>query len=652
MSRTYSVPGVYRQEIDLSEIILPRGISNGGIVVRAKTGPVNRPVLISNDKEFIDTFGNPIFTSGYTSANEAGKLTPEYGYGAYASLEFLKESSTLYVVRAYTPENDVYSNVEVTASTSSLAFSADSDGISGLAWTKGDRLDQKNYISVLDKDAEGKSTFIVGALGPGKQGDNIAITIETFSLSADWRFVYDDYPTSGLVASATNTSSSGTSALSGNTDWMTTWYPIASNIMKINVYTKSDGTTWDSLYRKSEDRTEGKLYLNPVETFYGSLKEDLKDGNGNNLFIEPVINGNSNYIYVKKGLNSTTSLPLLLDTSAGLLPYGYDYDSNGSIKEEYIRYMSSATSGSDNNRLMVLSGGKSKDKVDPNSNDDVNAWAIFEDRENVDVQILIGTSNNTSVKQEMGRIAATRADAIATVQAAGLSDDTTSEVIAQEAYGYRTPSYVAIYGGYSKIYDQYNDKFVYLPNSIFGAALFARVDNIANPWDAPAGINRAVLSVLDQRKIFVDNEIGKLYDRNINVPKFIRGTGYVMWGQKTAQLKASALDRINVRRNLLYIENNVEKSLLPFVFENNTAKTRLRVWSLVDEFLAGVQAGGGLTAYQVVVDETNNTPAVIDSNRLNVDIYVQPARTIEFIQLTTVITRTGVSFEEVRIATA
>jgi phage tail sheath protein FI len=131
--------------------------------------------------------------------------------------------------------------------------------------------------------------------------------------------------------------------------------------------------------------------------------------------------------------------------------------------------------------------------------------------------------------------------------------------------------------------------------------------------------------------------------------RFIRGTGFVMWGQKTAQQKKSALDRISVRRNLLFMENNIEIALFPFTFENNTVQTRLRVFSLIDNFLAGVQAGGGLTDYEVVVDETNNTPTIIDSNQMNVDVYVQPTRTAEFIQFTTIVTRTGISFSDVRL---
>jgi len=97
------------------------------------------------------------------------------------------------------------------------------------------------------------------------------------------------------------------------------------------------------------------------------------------------------------------------------------------------------------------------------------------------------------------------------------------------------------------------------------------------------------------------------------------------------------------------MQTNIERSLNDFVFENNTQQTRLRVFSVIDEFLAGIRAGDGLYDYSVVIDESNNTPAVIDSNQLNVDIYVQPTKTIEFIQFTTVITRTGVSFSDVQL---
>jgi phage tail sheath protein FI len=101
---------------------------------------------------------------------------------------------------------------------------------------------------------------------------------------------------------------------------------------------------------------------------------------------------------------------------------------------------------------------------------------------------------------------------------------------------------------------------------------------------------------------------------------------------------------------MLYIENNIETVLVNFVFENNTTRTRARVFSLIDPFLSQVKAAGGLTDYELVVDETNNTPDIIDANQMNVDCYLQPSRTAEYINMRTIITRTGVSFETVNIA--
>jgi hypothetical protein len=636
MARVFKAPGIKRQEIDLSEILVPVGISNGAVVIRAKKGPVNRTVLVSNDKEFIETFGEPTFTSGTDITTVNGKLIPEYGYGAYAALEFLKESSSLYVVRDYTTTADTYAFATYD---SNAAFTNQVTGVSGAKFVRGNRLDAPDYISIIDDYAgvggSGASSFVVAYKGPGADGNSVAVTVEPFSLSADWKFAYDDYPSSAHPASA----------ISLVDTEIERWYPIASQVFKLNVYVKDTAKEWQDYYRTEAERTAGTLYIAPVESFYGAIKEDLKDGNKNDLFIENIINGNSKYIYVKKGTSLASNHFAYVNNVAENTVLPDAEDTNG---DTYVKY-NMTTSGSGSNRLSILAGGASKQT---NGLSDTDGWVIFEDRENANVNILIGTSYVTAVKQEIGRIAAVRADCIAVVPAGELDDDTTAEVKASEIYGYRGPSYVAIYAGFSKIFDTYNDKYVYLPNSIYGAELMARTDNVGNPWDAPAGTNRGILPVVDQRKVWTETEIGELYDFNINVPKLIRGSGHTMWGNKTSQMKKSALDRINVRRNLLYIENNIEISLFPFMFENNTARTRLRVFNLVDSFLSSVQAAGGLTSYKVVCDESNNPSSVIDANQLNVDIYVAPGRTIEFIQLTTIVTRTNISFEEVQLATA
>lgn len=635
MPRTFKTPGVYRKEIDLSEILVPAGISDGGIVIRATKGPVNRPVLVSNDKEFVETFGEPYFVSG-TGTTPKERLIPEYGYGSYAALEYLKESSVLYVVRDF-DSGDKYASCTFAPASDAVTYTSGT-GISGDETTTPDKVD---VISILDTASSGDNTLLVAPRYPGTDGDSLAVTIERFNTSADWKFAYDQYP---LVVSATSAqflsgaTDQGTSAM--GTTSIYSYYPIASKVFKMNVYSKRTDQEWTDLFGTSADKANNKLRIAPIETFYGVLEDGVKDSNKNNLFIESVVNGNSSQIYVKAGTN-LAAVRFPVATTGTDIPVREDSTS------VYVNYTTEATGNAVG--LNQLTGGAvSKD----NGLDNTGGWSFFESREDVNASILICPSYDQTQKQTVASVAAKRLDCIAVTQTGELDDNSTQTVLAAEKYGYQSPSYVALYAGYSKVYDNYNDKIVYLPNAIFGAQLMARGDNIANPWDAPAGIDRATLAVLDQRKIWSFDDIGKLYEKNINTTRFIRGTGHVMWGQKTAQLKNSALDRINVRRNLLYIENNIEPALLPFVFENNTDKTRLRIFTIVDEFLAGVQAGGGLTAYEVVCDTTNNTPTVIDSNQLNVDIYVQPTRTAEFIQFTTVVTRTGVSFSEVRLAVA
>lgn len=611
MARTFSTPGVYRREIDLSDILVPAGISNGGIVIRSFKGPINRPVLITNDKDYIDTFGAPYFVSGSSLTN---KLVPEFGYGAYAALEFLKESTSLYVVRDFTSTTDKYASVGVHATAVS---GIPQNGIATATVTNPDKADKIQNIDDVTMITSAHGALLVAATYPGTDGNSIAVTVESFSTSADWKYNYDSYPTD---ISATYTSATVANVLS--------WYPIASKVFKLNVYTKDTSVDWTSYYSSPSDSSgTGKLRISPVETFYASLIP-LQDADNKNLYAPIVINGNSKYIYVKTD-GTTTNFTAL--TASSQLP-------NGDDGNPYVQYT----------KLLQLAGG-AIDKDDGLGSDSVDAWNLFTNREDVNVNILINPDPDTTVKQTVANIAAKRMDCIAVSQVGNVSVNTFQNVIESEQYGYVGPSYHALYAGYSKVYDQYNDKYVFLPNAIYGAQLMARVDNIADPWTAPAGIDRGTLSVIDQNKVFSFDDIGKMYDKNINAVRLIRGVGFTMWGQKTAQLKKSALDRINVRRNLLYIENNIETALLPFCFENNNVKTRLRIFSVVDGFLSTVQAGGGLTGYKVVCDETNNTSEVIDSNQLNVDIYVQPTRTAEFIQLTTVITRSGINLSEVRI---
>jgi phage tail sheath protein FI len=278
---------------------------------------------------------------------------------------------------------------------------------------------------------------------------------------------------------------------------------------------------------------------------------------------------------------------------------------------------------------------------------DPTLWNIFNNRRELTVDIVLAP--HWLDKKFAANVAASRLDCFAEVQSNPPNKLSVSDIIANEQYGYTAPSYVGLNVGFVRVFDSYSRKDVWLPMAIFAAMVDLRTTRLTKPWIAPAGTNRGVLSVDETLKKYDDADLDRLAGRNLNPVSYENGYGFTIWGQRTAQLKKSALDRKNVRFNLLYIENNIEISLKQFIFENNTQQTRMRIFDLVDGFLGGVAAAGGLYDYKVVCDDTNNPPSVIDTNRLNVDIYVQPTKTAEIINFTTVVTKTGESFNTVQL---
>jgi len=573
-----STPGVYRTETDISERVTPVSTSIGATVVRSRKGPINRPVLISSDSDYINVFGKPVFTSGSAGLPEV----PEMGYGQYAAIRFSRESDAIYVVRDYAA-GDTYSYLEynVAGSTSGTATSgiqaiSDPDGVP----------DDDDTIYTLDSEITTGNPLLVGAIGPGVDGNNIAINIETFHSACDWFNTYDNY-----------TSATATSA-----------HPIGSKVFKVNVFLKKDDENWN-------DIAYSTISASPVETFYGT-RSSMQDANKTQLRIDTVINGASKYIYVVPGTADFTAgnaLAVVPTTATPLLGGNVVYGNNiGST----------------------------------------DGWEFFTSRERTSQNIMIVPDYTMSVKKYVASIAVSRKDCIAVGQAGQLTDTTTAKVKTAETYGYTDPSYVALYAGWDKFYDNYNDRFVMVPKCIYGAVLMARTDAVANVWDAPAGSNRGILDSNGQNVVWTEAQVGQLYDANINTSLNKNGIGDVMWGQKTAQLKASKLDRINVRRLMLFIENSLEQSYIPFLFEPNNSATRLRLKNISDAFLETLDSRGAFNSefgpgFLVVCDTTNNTPAVIDSNTLSVRIFIRPISVTEFIELEAIITSSGVSFNEI-----
>lgn len=566
-------PGVYRNEIDQSEIITPLGTSVGAFVGRASQGITNSRTLVNRDQEFIQKFGQPDIN---------------YGYAAFGLLEFMKESNSAYFVRV-TSGGEGYAHVAFNTSGAATYGTVTESGTTTLLATTGyEDGNTPNNILAINQYAFSGEPFIVASIGPGSYGNNIGVSIVTSAMAVsagfDWQYKYDTNP-SGLA-------------------------PLWVNVFKINVFVKDKNVIGF-----------GSVSGSPVETFYVS-RQHLTDSNGNQLYMEDVINGKSNYIYVR----------------------------NNTAVSEYVNPASS------NGVVGLLSG---TDNFTVASTNVGSGWNLFSDKEKAVVNILVctepgdNTSNNYSVQQTVANIASNRQDCTALLQIDGTSATVTNvaTITANAGYGFNNPSYTALYAGWGLVKDRFSGRNLYLPLNIFAGAIYARNDRIAKVWNAPAGSNRAILPVLGVNKVFNGTEIGILRDANVNTFKVQKGIGTFIISQRTAQRKNTALSNIHVRRLLNFIEGTIEQSMYQYLLEPNNDSTRLRAKTIIDNFLEEVAAGGGFNinedaGFMVVCDLTNNTAQRRANGELVIDIYVKPVEVIEYIVLNTIITKSGVSFQE------
>ena len=329
------------------------------------------------------------------------------------------------------------------------------------------------------------------------------------------------------------------------------------------------------------------------------------------------------------------------------------------------------------NTTLTLGGGKNYDDgtdtsatnaFAPELNKLVSGYSLFENADNYEVDfLLMGSGNHTEAKAQalankLIAVAEARQDAVAFIspyRQAFLNDSSVGTVTVNSDSTI-TDNLVAFYGpitsssygvfdsGYKYMYDRFNDTFRYVPLNGDIAGLCARNDLTQFPWFSPAGTARgAILNAVklpyNPSKVQRDT----LYSNRINPVIFSPGEGIVLFGDKTGMAKSSAFDRINVRRLFIYLEDAISAAARDQLFEFNDEITRTNFVNIVEPFLRDVQSKRGIFDYVVVCDETNNTAAVIDNNEFVADIFIKPNRSINFIGLTFVATRTGVSFSEI-----
>ena len=226
------------------------------------------------------------------------------------------------------------------------------------------------------------------------------------------------------------------------------------------------------------------------------------------------------------------------------------------------------------------------------------------------------------------------------------SDTQTENII--RFFNLSSSSYAVFDSGYKYTYDRFNNEFIYVACNADVAGVMARTSINQYPWYSPAGTKRGVINnvvKLSYNPSQAQRDL--LYSNRINPIVSLTGQGTVLFGDKTAQAYQSAFDRINVRRLFLSVEKSVKSAANDQLFEFNDSTTRANFVNIIDPYLRDVKAKRGVTDYLIVCDETNNTPDIIDSNQFRADIYLKPERSINFITLTFVATRTGVSFQQV-----
>jgi phage tail sheath protein FI len=288
------------------------------------------------------------------------------------------------------------------------------------------------------------------------------------------------------------------------------------------------------------------------------------------------------------------------------------------------------------------------------SNSDITAsYDLFANSDSVDVSLIVSGPGVQSIANHLiDNIAEVRKDCVVFLspEKGNVIDNAGSE--ASDILVYRnslsSSSYAVMDSGWKYQYDKYNDVFRWVPLNGDTAGLCARTDLERDPWFSPGGLNRGIIKNV-VKLAYSPNKTDRdsLYVKGVNPVVTFQGEGTVLFGDKTLLSRPSAFDRINVRRLFIVLEKSISRASRSSLFEFNDQFTRAQFVALVEPFLRDVQGRRGITDFRVVCDDTNNTPEVIDRNEFVGDIYIKPARSINFIQLNFVAVRTGVNFDEI-----
>jgi len=591
----YLSPLVDVNEIDLTTTIPAVSTSTAALVLRRTwKGPEMKRQLITNIDDLLTVFGEP-------DAHCYKDMMAAMGY--------LKYGNKLWCTRAM-PSSARFSGIY-----GSLGTSA-SNAIDLTAYTSGNAFVMSNLDSDDPDQFHDESPF-----------STLPTSGSDISIIASSRGVWGDYTKVAIIDKGTY---SVVTSASGGT---------------YNQYVAAGGVLTETLWNDVENtdfpietqreflvivKAANQDQINKVsipytvrEVFYVSTDETKIDDEGNNIFAPNVINRESKYIRI--ALTSST-------TNSDFYAYTSAYEQ--------------LSGGTDSFTTWDLDLSYEDSVV-------IASYALYQNPEVIDINILIDGDKRLAVKQSLVEIAEGRKDCIAVCDCYSTSvvNQSGSEVTNLRDFRLGTfnenSSYVALYGNWLEMFDQWNSKYRWIPSSGHMAGIMARTDDVSDPWFAPAGLNRAVLTNI--RRLAWSPTLGErdiLYKNGINPIVSFAGQGKVVWGQKTMLDKSSAFNRINVRRLFIVMEKAISTAAKYFLFEPNDEFTRLSIINMIEPFLRDVRGRRGIYDFMVVCDERNNTGERIDRQELWVDIYVKPTKATEFIVLNFIATKTSASFTE------
>jgi phage tail sheath protein FI len=630
-------PGVNVTEIDLSAIVPSVATTTGAFAGNFEWGPANQVVTVSSETELVQTFGKP----SATNVSRAQDF--------YCALNFLSYGANLRIVR-YVPPADVANketNANKLGSTNVLVKNRED-------WESNTALNTSTNQTILAKypGILGNSIKVVVMDQEPSEGFSLGTAAAYGATSLDLGVTFNgEVGDSIIFGSQGNYQQFTVTGISGN-NIVKIVPPVGFTIPSTALVTSKSKYSQFFLYQPTTstdaaDAGGANDEINVVvvdkdglftgqrggilETFGNVSKaNNAKNANGGSNYFYDVINDTSNYIWVSDrlcGSNNIGPKTTSFNTFAAEGP--------GSRPGVIVANLSGATAGTANDSYAYLNG-----------------YSRFDDKETIDISLMITGRADQTLARSIVSICESRQDSVAFVSPSLATVlNKTNPVATNDLVTYRNnlninSSYAFMDSGWKYMYDKYNDRFIWVPLNPDVAGLCARTDAQFDSWYSPAGFNRGQIKGVV--KLAYNPSKGNrdvIYPAGINPVANFPGEGVILFGDKTMQVKASAFDRLNVRRLFIVLEKAISLAAKFQLFELNDTLTRTTFTNIVVPFLKDVQARRGIIDFKVICDESNNTGQVIDNNQFVADIFIKPTRSINYIQLNFIATRTDASFE-------